>query len=98
MTAFCPFAIILPGLNMSREGANVVDEKLLAILACPVCHAALRAEEDALVCTKTQVRYPVEEGIPILLAERAQPAHPAEVGADARDGHERQPGERSPGL
>ena len=56
----------------------MVDEKLLAILACPVCHAPLRLEGESLVCTKTEARYPVEEGIPILLADRAEPAHPEE--------------------
>jgi len=55
----------------------VLDERLLAILACPVCHAPLRPEGDALVCTKTGVSYPVEDGIPILLADRAKPPHPA---------------------
>jgi len=57
----------------------VIDEKLLAILACPVCKAPLQAEEQALLCTKTHVRYPVEEGIPILLADKAVPPHPEEA-------------------
>jgi uncharacterized protein len=59
----------------------VIDEKLLAILACPVCKAPLRAEEQALVCTKTLVRYPVDDGIPILLADKAVPPHPEEAAA-----------------
>jgi len=54
----------------------VIDEKLLAILACPACKAPLRAEEHALICTRTEVRYPIEDGIPILLVERAEPPHP----------------------
>ncbi|HUT34668.1 MAG TPA: Trm112 family protein [Planctomycetota bacterium] len=57
----------------------MIDEKLLAILACPVCRAHLRLEEQGLICTKTQVRYPVEDDIPILLADRAEPRHPDEV-------------------
>jgi uncharacterized protein YbaR (Trm112 family) len=57
----------------------VIDEKLLAILACPVCKAPLRLEDQWLVCTKTEVRYPVEDDIPILLAERAEPRHPDEA-------------------
>jgi len=57
----------------------VIDEKLLAILACPVCKAPLRAEEHSLICTRTGVRYPVEDDIPILLAERAEPRHPDEA-------------------
>ena len=33
-------------------------------------------EGDGLICTETGVRYPVDDGIPILLAERAEPEHP----------------------
>jgi uncharacterized protein YbaR (Trm112 family) len=63
----------------------MIDETLLAILACPVCKAPLRLEEQTLVCTKTHVRYPVEEGIPILLADRAEPPHP---GGEAAGGQQ----------
>ncbi len=72
----------------------MLDEKLLAILACPVCHAALRAEEQALVCTRTQVRYPVEDGIPVLLAERAVASHPAESAASGLPPEQPAPEER----
>jgi len=71
-----------------------VDEKLLAILACPVCHAALRAEGQALLCTRTGVRYPIEDGIPILLAERAAPPHPAEGATGALPAEPPAPEER----
>jgi uncharacterized protein len=54
----------------------MMDERLLAILACPVCRAPLRLEGERLVCMKTQVSYPMEDGLPILLAERAEPVHP----------------------
>jgi len=57
----------------------VIDENLLAILACPVCKAPLRLEEEGLVCSRTGVRYPVEDDIPILLADRAEPRHPDEA-------------------
>jgi len=53
-----------------------IDPNLLAILACPVCRAPLREEDDRLVCTATGVKYPVEDGIPVLLADRAEPSHP----------------------
>ena len=56
----------------------MLDEKLLAILACPVCKAPLKLEGQSLVCTKAGVRYPIEDGIPILLADRAEPQHPNE--------------------
>lgn len=45
------------------------------ILACPRCRGQLRDEPDtppeALACDACGLRYPVEEGIPVLLVERA---------------------------
>jgi len=60
----------------------VIDEKLLAILACPACKAPLRQDGESLVCTKTEVRYPIEENIPVLLVDRAQPRHPESPNAE----------------
>jgi hypothetical protein len=54
----------------------MVSEELVALLACPVCRAPLRLEGQRLVCSQTQVAYPIEDDIPILLAERAEPVHP----------------------
>jgi uncharacterized protein YbaR (Trm112 family) len=39
----------------------------------------LRLEDEHLVCTAAEVRFPVEDGIPILLADRAQPKHPVQA-------------------
>ena len=41
------------------------------LIVCPVCHASLRTEADAVVCTGCNRRYPLVDGIPVLLAERA---------------------------
>ena len=57
----------------------MLDDKLLEILACPVCKGPLRLEEGSLVCTRTGVRYPIEDDIPILLADRAEPPHPGDT-------------------
>jgi uncharacterized protein YbaR (Trm112 family) len=52
------------------------DESLLDILACPRCHAPLRADEAAaeLVCTGPDcgLAYPVRDGIPVLLLDEAR--------------------------
>lgn len=61
----------------------MIDEALLAILACPGCKAPLRRDEGALVCTKHLVRYPIEERIPVLLVDRAEPPHPSDDAAGA---------------
>ncbi|MGA8090138.1 MAG: Trm112 family protein [Terracidiphilus sp.] len=40
-------------------------------LACPVCYAPLRFEEAVVVCTACARTYPVEDGIPVLIPQRA---------------------------
>ncbi|MEK7746817.1 MAG: Trm112 family protein [Elusimicrobiota bacterium] len=43
------------------------------MLACPACKAPLerRAEPEALDCRSCRRRYPVREGIPVLLASES---------------------------
>ncbi len=55
-----------------------VSTDLLAILACPSAdHAPLRLEtsgsSEELVCTSCLSRFPVSDGIPVLLADEAVP-------------------------
>ena len=50
-----------------------VDKELLEILACPVDKAPLAEEGDRLVCTTCRRRYPVRDGIPVMLVEEAEP-------------------------
>lgn len=54
-----------------------IPAEIRAVLACPRCGGPLRddtaASVLALVCDACALVYPVEEGIPVLLAERAQP-------------------------
>ena len=49
-----------------------VDKELLEILACPVDHAPVREEGDRLVCGQCKRRYPVRDGIPVMLIEEAE--------------------------
>ena len=56
--------------------AAQLDPQLMDILACPAeDHGPLRHEADAdiLTCTVCGRRYPVEDGIPVLLLDRAIP-------------------------
>jgi uncharacterized protein YbaR (Trm112 family) len=48
-----------------------IAAELLAILRCPVDHAPVRDETAALVCTRCARRYPVRDGIPVMLVEQA---------------------------
>ncbi len=51
---------------------NMVDKELLDILACPVCKGDIFEDKENLVCIKCKRRYPVREGIPIMLEEEAR--------------------------
>lgn len=48
---------------------------LLEILVCPKCKGPLeyREEEDVLVCLRDRLRFPVRDGIPIMLVDEATP-------------------------
>lgn len=51
------------------------DKKLLDIVACPVCKGKLEYDKTAqqLICKADKLAYPITEGIPVLLANRAVP-------------------------
>ena len=66
-----------------------VSTDLLAILACPSAdHAPLRLETsgsgEELVCTSCLSRFPVTDGIPVLLADEAVQG-PRGLGVPATD-------------
>ncbi len=50
----------------------VVAAELLDILVCPVDKSKVKLEGDRLVCTECGRRYPVRDGIPIMLEEEAE--------------------------
>lgn len=50
-----------------------IDAGLLEILACPVDHAPVREVDDRLVCSSCGRRYPVRDGIPVMLIDEAEP-------------------------
>jgi uncharacterized protein YbaR (Trm112 family) len=49
-----------------------LDPSLLELLACPACHGGLRQEGERLRCSFCGRRYPIREGIPVLLVEEAE--------------------------
>jgi len=52
----------------------LLSEELLEILACPVCKGGLRllGEKEALVCDQCRLKFPIRDGIPVMLAEEAE--------------------------
>ena len=49
-----------------------LDEEIVEILRCPVTGSRLRLESGWLVGETGGLRYPIREGIPVLLAEEAK--------------------------
>jgi len=47
------------------------DPKIADQLACPACLGALRLEDARLVCADCGRAYPIVDGIPVLIADRA---------------------------
>jgi uncharacterized protein YbaR (Trm112 family) len=60
------------GAERMAEMQPIIDPELLEILACPACHGELVPANDRLICRTCQRRYPIEDGIPILLVEEAE--------------------------
>ena len=60
--------------DTDQEGNDVpLDERLLEILVCPDCHGDVEHKErrHLVVCTTCGLRYPVRDGIPVMLVEEA---------------------------
>ena len=49
----------------------MMDPELLDVLACPACHAKVTLEGERLVCAQCGRRYPIRDGIPVMLVEEA---------------------------
>lgn len=50
-----------------------LDPALVELLACPACHAPVRPAGSWLVCSGCGLRFPVRDGIPVMLLEEAEP-------------------------
>jgi uncharacterized protein len=60
-------------LDASGAGApQELDEEFLSLLACPVCKTSVRREGDRLICGTCGRRYPIRDGIPVMLVEEAE--------------------------
>ena len=52
--------------------SNVIDPDLLSILRCPLTRSKLRQEGDFLIAEVGGLKYPVRDGIPVMLVEEAK--------------------------
>lgn len=51
-----------------------MDKELLKILVCPACKTRVRLEGEKLICENRScgLRYPIREGIPVMLINEAE--------------------------
>lgn len=50
----------------------MIDEELMKILACPADKAPVELVGDRIVCTRCGRRYPIRDGIPVMLIDEAE--------------------------
>ncbi len=51
---------------------RMVDEELMKILACPLDKAPVKLQGDRIICTRCGRRYPIRDGIPVMLIDEAE--------------------------
>ncbi len=50
----------------------MIDKELLEILACPACKQDVELKDNEIVCKKCGKKYPIKDGIPIMLIDEAE--------------------------
>ncbi len=52
----------------------MIDKEFLEILACPACKGEVRLDEvgERIVCQACGRRYPIRDGIPVMLIDEAE--------------------------
>ncbi|MCM8766077.1 MAG: Trm112 family protein [Candidatus Omnitrophica bacterium] len=50
----------------------MLDKKIIDLLACPVCKGEVEEKENRIVCKECGLKYPIREGIPIMLIAEAE--------------------------
>ncbi len=58
--------------TQSQTDSAPLDPELLAILRCPLTLSRLHQEGNWLIAEEGGLRYPVREGIPVMLMEEAE--------------------------
>ncbi|HON68073.1 MAG TPA: hypothetical protein PLS23_16415, partial [Phycisphaerae bacterium] len=68
------------GVRSGSIMAQTIDPELMSILVCPESHARLIQVGDWLYSTdpQTRRRYPVREGLPIMLIDESEVVSPDE--------------------
>ncbi len=56
----------------------MVNKDLLDILACPICKGEVKQKDDWIICLKCRKKYPISDGIPVMLIDEAKPLEKGE--------------------
>lgn len=58
-----------------------IDAKLLDVIACPNCKGKLtfNKKDNELVCRGERLAYPIDDGIPVLMSDKARGLDSAEM-------------------
>jgi len=59
-------------MHHSSAVLPALDASVVPQLACPACHGELNFDASRLICSGCRRAYPVVDGIPALIVERAQ--------------------------
>ena len=62
-------------INMSNRNENVFNTTLTRLLVCPLSGGALLYDKDenCLISKVAKIKFPVREGVPILIAAESKP-------------------------
>ncbi|MBL7071311.1 MAG: Trm112 family protein [Candidatus Omnitrophica bacterium] len=50
----------------------MIDDELMKLLVCPACKSSVRLEGEKIACTNCGLRYPIRNGIPVMLIDEAE--------------------------
>ena len=66
--------LLLNNTTIYKLELKMIDTKLLEILACPACRGDLEYDtrNEKLLCTGCGLKYPVKDGIPVMLVDEAE--------------------------
>jgi uncharacterized protein len=59
-------------MPIMSDAKPVIEPRLLSMLCCPLTRSPLKQVGDELVAEKGGLRYPIREGIPVLLIDEAE--------------------------
>ena len=68
----------MSGCDGRGGGGVMIDKEFLEILACPACKGEVRLDErsERIVCQACGRRYPIRDGIPVMLIDEAERPSP----------------------